>query len=149
MVMNNKIKTAVKHRMSEADELMVAAIENHVMQLPEFSHEVHVKLAYCYLTSHDLSDGGKKMQDTLMGFLKAHGVSPDKFHMTITHGWMIAIWHFMQNSQSMKSANEFISTNPVLLNKEILLSHYSHELLFSDRARSKFIEPDLNPFPQC
>ncbi len=127
------------------DELMVAAIENHVMQLPEFTHQSHVKLAYCYLSSYGFESGGKRMQNTLRNFLKAHGVSSDKFHMTLTHGWLIAIWHFMQNSPIANSADEFLAHNPVLLNKDILLSHYSHDLLFSERARKQFIEPDLNP----
>lgn len=142
-----KTETAIQHQINQADDLMVSAIENHIMQLPEFSHQVHVKLAYCYLASDGFKKGGIRMQNTLKNFLKNLGVSPDKFHMTITHAWLIAIWHFMQNTPVVNSADEFLAHNPVLLNKDILLAHYSHDRLFSDRARKKFIEPDLTPFP--
>lgn len=125
------------------------AIENHVMQLPEFTHAVHVKLAYCYLTQMSFEDSVKMMSRTLVGFLKKHGVDRKKFHVTLTTGWLKAVAHFMYQSPATTSADDFIKLNPVLLNKQILLSHYSHELLFSELARVRYIEPDLNPFPNA
>jgi hypothetical protein len=36
----------------------------------------------------------------------------------------------------------------MLLDSRIMLTHYSTELLFSDKARAKFVEPDLDPIPR-
>lgn len=137
----------LSHSLSQQDDMLVASIENHRLQVAEFNHEVHVKLAYCYLAKLGFKSALKKMPDTLQKFLNFNGVDRNKFHLTLTQAWLTAVWHFMQQSGGINSADEFVKTNPVLLNKDLLASHYSHELLFSDLARKKFVNPDLNPFP--
>ena len=136
------------NHLAASDVLLLEAIENRQLQLAEFSHEVHIKLAYVYLAQAGLKGACQRMPKTLGGFLQHHGVDPNKFHATLTEGWLRAIWHFMQQSPGTESADDFLRQNPVLLNQEILLSHYSHERLFSDRARKRYVEPDLNPFPE-
>ena len=143
MITLNKSHHFISHR----DQFLIDAIENHVLQLTDFNHETHVKLAYCYLTQLGLKNSVMKMSNSLKGFLKAKGVASNKFHATLTEAWLKAVWHFMQQSNSMQSADEFIQANPVLLNKNILLSHYSQGVLFSEQARIRFVEPDLNPLP--
>lgn len=136
------------HQLSEQDLILLAAIENRHLQLAEFSHAVHIKLAYVYLAQAGFKGASQLMPAALRGFLRHHGVDPKKFHVTLTEGWLRAIWHFMQQSPGSESADAFLAQNPVLLNKEILLSHYSHERLFSEQARQCYLAPDLNPFPE-
>jgi hypothetical protein len=45
------------------------------------------------------------------------------------------------------SADEFIAANPALLDARIMLTHYSAKLLFSDEARARFVEPDVERIP--
>ncbi len=137
----------VAHQISAIDRMMIDGIENYQFQLVEFTHAVHLKLAYCYLAQKGLSRSIETMQNTLKGFLHANGVDRNKFHVTLTHAWLRVVWHFMQDSPVMSSADEFVKHNPALLHKDLLSSHYSHELLFSDRARKQFVEPDLNVLP--
>ncbi|WP_223789129.1 hypothetical protein [Marinicella meishanensis] len=136
------------HCLVAQDLMLLAAVENRQLQLAEFNHAVHIKVAYGYLVQVGLAGACQQMPATLRGFLQHHGVDPKKFHATMTEGWLRAIWHFMQHGPASESADEFLQQNPVLLNREILLSHYSHERLFSDRARQRYVEPDLNPFPE-
>lgn len=145
--MNSTVEQTVPHQISPADRMLVAAIENKHLQLAEFNHATHVKLAYCYLVELGLSQSQQQVAKTLQQFLKLNGVDSNKFHVTLTCAWLKAVWHFMQQSPAMSSASAFLEAHPVLLNKNILLSHYSHDLLFSDQARKRFIEPDLNPLP--
>jgi len=35
-----------------------------------------------------------------------------------------------------------------LLDSKIMLTHYSADLLFSDEARARFVEPNLDPIPR-
>ena len=127
----------------------MAAIEQHQLQLAEFNHQAHLSMAYVYLTRGGFDQAFNNMSETLQKFLKANGVDSGKFHLTLTWAWLKAVWHFMRQSDPMASAREFLEANPVLLNKDILLSHYSHERLFSDRARRRLVYPDLNPFPDA
>lgn len=119
----NKTQNNLNHQISKIDQYMIRAIEGHTLQLAEFTHATHVKLAYCYLSQLDLRASQIKMSKILKGFLRHNSVDKNKFHVTLTHGWLIAVWHFMQQSPPMKSSDEFIEYNPVLLNKDILLSH--------------------------
>ncbi len=52
-----------------------------------------------------------------------------------------------QTTDETGSAAEFIEKNPQLLNTKIMLSHYSPETLFSEEARSSFVDPDIEPIP--
>ena len=56
--------------------------------------------------------------------------------------------HFMESTSDAESADLFIEQNPEMLDPEIMMTHYSSKVLFSDEARSKFIEPDLGPIPR-
>lgn len=66
----------------------------------------------------------------------------------MTRAWIMAVRYFMDRSSSEASADNFIESNPELLDSKIMLTHYSNEVLFSDEARSVFVEPDLDPIPK-
>jgi len=137
-----------QHQLSAIDEITLQSIENKYLQLAEFNHAMHLRLAYCYLIKWGVKNAGKQMKKTLISFLSFHGVDSSKYHETITQGWLKAVWHFMQQSHPLPSSEAFLKENPVLMNKEILLSHYSEERLFSEQARVQYLAPDLNPFPE-
>jgi hypothetical protein len=54
----------------------------------------------------------------------------------------------MEHDSGADSANTFIENNPTMLDKNIMMTHYSGELLFSDKAREQFVSPDLAPIPR-
>jgi hypothetical protein len=41
----------------------------------------------------------------------------------------------------------FLAAHPRLLDRDLLLAHYSRERLFSGAARARFVEPDLLALP--
>jgi hypothetical protein len=53
----------------------------------------------------------------------------------------------MARSPASPSADALIEANPILLDSRIMLTHYSTDSLFSDQARARFVEPDLDPIP--
>jgi hypothetical protein len=59
----------------------------------------------------------------------------------------MAIAHFMDESAPCDSAAAFMAGSPRLLDREIMLKHYSAEVLFSPAARTTFITPDVRPIP--
>ena len=56
--------------------------------------------------------------------------------------------HFMENTPSSESFEIFNGKNPRMLDSKIMMTHYSAEVLFSDDARAKFVEPNLDPIPR-
>ncbi|MEM7735923.1 MAG: hypothetical protein AAF267_09050, partial [Deinococcota bacterium] len=81
-------------------------------------------------------------------FLAHHGIDSSKYHETLTRAWLLAVCHFMMNSEQADSADAFIKVNAKLLESDIMLTHYSQDVLFSDNARARFVMPNLEPIPR-
>lgn len=60
---------------------------------------------------------------------------------------MLAVFHFMRKTDTATSADAFIEKTPVLLNSSMMMTHYSEAMLFSDKARKTFVQPNLEPIP--
>lgn len=137
-----------KHELSSADREFRRAFEAGAFAPADFSHRQHVRLAYVYLVDSDVNLALDRMRAALVCFLSHHGIPATKYHETLTRAWILAVHHFMHRSPDASSADDFIDRNPMLLDSKIMLTHYSADLLFSDAARSGFVEPDLDPIPR-
>jgi hypothetical protein len=138
----------MKHQLSKADREFKAQFETCVLSPSEFNHRAHIRLAYVYLVENDEDRACRLMRDSLLRFLNHHGVELSKFHETMTRAWILAVRHFMEKDSGADSADTFIEHNPEMLDKNIMLTHYSAELLFSNEAREQFVDPDLDPIPR-
>ena len=114
----------------------------------QFNHHAHLRLAYIYLTEHDTETAYHLMREALQSFLKYNGVDLSKYHETMTRAWILAVRHFMEATSSAESADSFIEQNPDMLDAKIMMTHYSAEVIFSDEARARFVEPDRDPIPR-
>lgn len=137
----------MEHAASTDDLRFRDAFESCALQPADFDHHAHVRLAWVYLTDHDVDTAHRLVRTGIERFLRYHGVDVSKYHETITRAWVMAVSVFMGRTPACDSADAFIARNPILLDSKIMLSHYSAGLLFSDEARARFIEPDLEPIP--
>ncbi len=112
-----------------------------------FDHASHVRLAYTYLCEMDVAGAIVCMRGALKQFLLHHGVPETKYHETMTLAWLKAVAHFMSSGSATGSAHAFMTQNPMLLDTQIMLTHYAAQTLFSDAARRAYQEPDLEPIP--
>lgn len=138
----------MNHELSLNDREFRAAFEAGAFAPADFSHRAHVRLAYVYLADSDVNLALERMRAALVTFLSHHGIPSTKYHETLTRAWILAVDHFMHRSPEATSADDFIAHNPLLLDTKIMLTHYSASLLFSDTARARFVEPDLDPIPR-
>ena len=138
----------MKHQMANADREFKAQFETCVLSPSEFNHRAHLRLAYVYLVEHHDDMACQLMRDSLLRFLNHHGVDISKFHETMTRAWILAVRYFMEHDSGADSANTFIDNNPKMLDKNIMMTHYSAELLFSEKAREQFVTPDRDPIPR-
>lgn len=133
--------------LSDADQRFLAAFENCELAAQEFGHREHVRLAYIYLSQQRDDDALDKLQSGLQRFLAHLGAPSSKYHETLTRAWLLAVRHFMHAAGPTSSFAEFIASDARLLDQCIMETHYTPGLLWSDAARARFVEPDLQPIP--
>ncbi len=137
------------HSISIEDQKFKRDVESCQFPVADFDHRAHLRLAYVYLASNSPETATQKMRNTILGLLTQIGIDPsEKYHETLTEAWILAVHHFMKKTDHARSADELIDKNQMMLDSKIMLTHYSAELLFSDEARSRFVEPDLDPIPR-
>ena len=112
----------------------------------QFRHASHLRVAWVYLhESSSAEQATARMSATLRRFAAAAG-KPEKYHETITGFW-IRILAVLRESGEHSSLERVLEANPCLLEKDSLLEYYSRETVFSDRARTSWVDPDLKCIP--
>ena len=134
-------------RLSHEDKRFRDDFESGAIAPEQFSHREHIRLAYIYLCKGGLDEAYARTKEAIQSLLQRNHIDSAKYHETLTLAWLKAVRYFMGNTASADSAAQFIEQNPRLLDSKIMLTHYSPETLFSDEARAKLIDPDIEPIP--
>jgi hypothetical protein len=109
-------------------------------EIKDFHHASHLHVAWVYLDeSSSVRQAANKMRNTLRRFAAAAG-KPEKYHETITLFWVHLLAHAASRAERLE---DIVHANPQLLEKNFPLAYYSPERLFSDEARTSWVEPDL------
>jgi hypothetical protein len=148
------------------DSEFLSKFENRSLARSEWTHEAHVRMAWLYLARTDnyrtarskVRSGIKKLNAAFLarsvapcGATKpaepAAEARPLGYHETITTAFVRVI---ATRSRPGESFASFRKRNPDLFDGRlsVLLAHYSPGLLFSDEAKTKFAQPDLEPLPK-
>lgn len=138
----------MKHLLSVEDQNFRREFEACTFPPAEFNHRAHLRLAYVYLSEHEIDPAHQLMRRALLSFLEYHGIDVSKYHATMTRAWIMAVRHFMEITPRAESFDDFIEKNPRMLDAKIMMTHYSAEVLFSEEARAKFVEPNLDAIPR-
>jgi hypothetical protein len=127
------------------DVELTRALERGEIANENFRHASHLHVAWVYLSeSSSPTQAAGKMRATLRRFAASLG-KLEKYHETITLFWINFLAH-ERGAGTGNSLEELVQANPRLLEKNFPLTYYSRERLFSDRARTTWVEPDLKPF---
>jgi hypothetical protein len=126
---------------------LVTSFEDATIAHDDWKHAEHLVVALYYLSHHDRETAIDKMRAGILNLLE-FGFKIDlkkemPHHETITRFWMdtVAEFNASKNGTSLlDKANEVAYK----WDKDHPLKFYSRELLFSDKARTKFVEGDLN-----
>jgi hypothetical protein len=126
------------------DVELTRALERSDIADEDFHHASHLHVAWVYLAeSSSVGQAADKMRATLRRFATAAG-RPEKYHETITLFWL----HILSRAKAARCGGrleEIINANPQLLEKNFPLAYYSAQRLFSNKARTSWVEPDLKP----
>ena len=111
-----------------------------------FSHEAHLRLAWIHITRYGIEKALENIQLQLQQYVRHLGAE-DKYNTTLTVAAIKAVYHFILKSKS-DTFEELITEFPRLKNnfRELMGCHYAIDIFNSEKAKRKFLEPDLLPF---
>jgi hypothetical protein len=136
------------HSVSESDLRFWAKFENCELDGAGFRHREHLRIAYVYLAQHPFAEASAKLERGLRKLLAHLGAPASKYHATLTAAWLLAVRHFMEECGATADFQQFLDAGGArLLDKTMMASHYSPELLASPEARRVFVPPDRQKFP--
>lgn len=133
------------HRLAPEDVAFAKDFETGVISPADFDHHAHLRLAYMFLATHGPSRAPLAFRKALLAYLTHHRIDSSKYHETLTQAWLQAVWLFMQRAGDTPSSVAFLARSETLQASQVMLTHYSRALLFSDEARRSFVPPDLDP----
>lgn len=124
------------------------AFRRRELAATRWTHEAHVRVAWCYLRRFGLEESERRFPDDL----RRHNESIDKprgYHETITLAMLRVLAARLVGPAAAAPWSRFAAANPELLrwDEPVLLRHYTRERLFSDDARARFLAPDRLPLP--
>lgn len=138
----------MKHdRFNTEEEIfeVVRGFEDATISRDAWKHAEHLTVALYYISHHDLETATEKMRTGILKLLGAFGVDLTKempYHETLTIFWMRTVTDFNDSKNGgplLDKANELVAS----YDKDYPLRFYSREYLFSDEARAKFVEGNL------
>ena len=135
-----------KYKNEEEIIALVRSFEDASIARGVWKHAEHLVVALYYVDEYDLDTATTKMRDGLFNLL-TEGFKVDltkemPYHETLTVFWMRTVDEFSQTNNGMhlhEKANLLIDK----FDKDYPLRYYTRDLLFSDDARRRYVEPDL------
>jgi hypothetical protein len=110
-----------------------------------FPHRAHLRMAWLYVTDLGPDMAIEKAAAGIRNLARQNGV-PTLYHDTITRAWVYAVAAAIGHSSSTTFAG-FIEEHPRLLDKHLLLEHYTKDVLTSSEARTAWVAPDISAIP--
>jgi hypothetical protein len=126
------------------DEELLTSFESRTLPGEAFTHEAHVRVAWCYLQRLPFSEALARFSAALRSFAAGQNAS-GKYNETITVAYMAVIAARLDETPSARW-EDFRSSHPDLFARPSVLSrHYSDALLQSAAAKRAFVLPDRLP----
>lgn len=129
--------------MKISDTEFIKQFESHSLDPKHFNHLGHLRIAWLYLNKATLEKAIYKVISGVSSYACSLGAA-DKFRHTLTEATVRIMALRMQKHSNFL---EFLASNNDLVEElsSVLAQHYSHELLYSDKAKVEFVMPDLKP----
>ena len=122
------------------DHAFLLAFEHQ--HLPQFTHRDHIRMAWLYLRAYGWDEGVIHIRSGIQHFAAAHGATT-KYHETITVFWLELTASELKKLSGESLVEQCNAVLESLNDASLALQYYSADLLFSEKARASFVEPDL------
>ncbi|MBC23457.1 MAG: hypothetical protein CMJ32_06020 [Phycisphaerae bacterium] len=130
------------------DAEFIIAFEECTLPIEQWDHRAHVRVAWIYLQRHGYARALDLMRQGILAFNSSNGIriGPGTgYHETLTRAFLRLV--DAERNASIIDFNSFCDHASKLLDKKIILEHYSKELLDDPITRMEFVEPDQSSLP--
>lgn len=126
---------------------LVRSFEDRTISREDWKHPEHLIVALYLVEAYGLTEAVARMRSGLLALLRSYGVDLEKempYHETLTVFWMRTVYAYslMKNGDLLSEKAKGLVP---AYSKDLPLRFYTEELLFSDRARVEYVEPDIRP----
>ncbi len=131
------------------DEALWIAFHDKTLTHAEWTHVAHLRVAWTHVTRYPLDEAHLRMRAAIVRLNERHGLveSPERgYFETLTYAWLALVAH-AHRSSPLTTSEALLAAHPEVLDRELVLRHYSRELLRTVRARAVLVAPDLAPLP--
>ena len=140
-------RITVNYGSADCDEdSFVQSFEACEYPAEKFRHADHIRLAWIYIRRYGLEKAEERIRTSIRNFASSVGHAP-KYHETMTRAWLRLVHAALVGTPDAADFVQFVTQNPLLLNKKALSCFYSPQVLASDNARHNWVTPDLKPLP--
>ena len=125
---------------------LVAAFEATTLPYPQWTHAAHLTVAVCYLAWYGPDAALDRVRDAIRRYNAVHAHHPMRvgYHETITRFWLGVV---RRRARELPRELPLATVANLVVagctNRELPLTYYSRDRLFSDEARHGWLEPDL------
>ena len=111
----------------------------------DFNHHPHLVVALCYVLRGPEPEARARMREGILKFLAHHRIDPASvYHETLTVFWIRRVGSFVERAGRGRAlaalANELVKS---CADSRVVFDYYSKELVASEEARRRLVEPDL------
>lgn len=128
-----------------SDDEFIATFERGEFGGDAFPHRAHLRIAWLYVTRLAPEAAIDTVAAGIRNLAAKHGHEA-RYHETLTRAWVYVVAAAVAHSPRA-TFSSLLERNPQLLDKHLLLRHYSAALLASARARGEWVAPDVLPIP--
>jgi hypothetical protein len=130
------------------DDSLLREFESCSLQISDWHHREHVKVAYLLLIRFPFEVAIGRMKAGLQALNAAQGVpdQPDRgYHETMTQAWMRLVDFTIRQHGPAMNADQFLQRHPELTHPSTMRLFYSQQRLRSPAAKFDYLPPDLHP----
>lgn len=121
---------------------VVRKFESCTYRPEEFTHARHLTVASWYLATYSAEEALLRMREGLHRFLAHHGKKMG-YHETITRFWLELLGDAIRRSPDRPLHERLQEVVNRFADKNVLFLYYTRELVMSNEARERWVEPDL------
>jgi len=136
------------------DALLRQRFADGTVPKDQWTHEAHVRMAWMLLNDLSFDEARKHMRRGVLRLNTLHGldVIPDRgYHETITVAFLrlvdAAMREDVEKNITHRHSRDFCRQHSHLLEKRVILRHYSQQRIESRAAREAYLDPDQAPLP--
>lgn len=133
------------------DAELLSRFESQTIPRNEWTHRLHVRMAYLYLQQHSFEEALVRIRRGIQ-LLNAVNAVPENpqagYNETLTIAWARLVHTTLREQGSAATSDAFVDKQPHLLCSTLLRLYYSRAIWAEQDCKTRFVKPDLAPLPQ-